>query len=109
MRFLMAGVWVAHISITLAAEIFLKTFYVASCFLLAQTARAYNQMVATVERKDMISGDDINRINKLHTRLSDLVIGVDKNFSANALVWVATIFMNLCIKIGIICITTDPR
>lgn len=105
----MSAVWIAHICITLASEIFLKTFYVASCLLLGQTARAYNQMVANVEQKEIISGDDINRINRLHTKLGDLVISVDKCFSILAFIWISTIFLNLCTKIGIICTTTDAR
>ncbi|XP_074599198.1 uncharacterized protein LOC141853682 [Brevipalpus obovatus] len=108
MRFLMAGVWIAHISITLSAEIFLKTFYVAACFLLSKTAEAYNNIVSEYEKNEIVVGDDLNRVNKLHTRLTDLVLGVDKSFSLCAFIWVATIFLNLCTKIGIICITTDP-
>ncbi len=109
MRFLMAGVWIAHIGITLTAEIFLKSFYVASCLLLGKTARAYNAMVSHLGEQDDLTGEEMNRVNKLHTQLTDLVHGVDKTFTIKAFIWISTIFLNLCIKIGIICIATDPR
>lgn len=109
MRFVMAFVWIAHIGITLSAEIFLKSFYVASCLLLGKTARAYNAMVANLGEQDTMTGADVNKVNKLHTQLTDLVHGVDKNFTLKAFIWISTIFLNLCIKIGIICIATDPR
>ncbi|RWS16256.1 uncharacterized protein B4U79_07619, partial [Dinothrombium tinctorium] len=107
MRFLMACVWFTYIWITLSAEIFLKSFYVSTCLLLARCARSYNLVVSDIEAQEFVSGDDINNINKLHSKLCDLVLNVDKNFTGKAFLWVATIFLNICLKIGSVMFGSD--
>ncbi|RWS31732.1 uncharacterized protein B4U80_06281 [Leptotrombidium deliense] len=107
MRFIMALVWFLYIAITLSGEIFLKTFYIATCLLLGRCARSYNMVVSDIDKQEIVSGEDINRLNKLHTQLCDLVIGVDKNFTNKAFIWVATIFLNICTKIGAIVVGSN--